>query len=79
MEIEDVTDFEAGMEIDGDDDSHPTPLAIWSELTEQANSTEIDADFMARVGACETPGDEGDTSRRSPSKPHPLLWFFLVD
>ncbi len=57
----------ADMEIDGDeDDSNPSPIALWAELCEQDHSSCIDADFMAKIRSCCNQDDGGDASRRIP-------------
>ncbi len=65
----------AAMEIDGDEeDTNPSPIALWAELCEQDHSSCIDADFMAKIRLCSNQDDGGDASRRIPGV---FLCFFV--
>jgi hypothetical protein len=69
-----------GMEIEGEeDDNHPTPIAVWSELIEQDGSVGIDSDLMDKIRKCENPDDNGDASRRVPGRFNNCLFGCVPD
>jgi hypothetical protein len=64
--VEDDPIQDANLEIDGDDDVEPTPIAAWMELTERDESVGLDADLLYKIRNLRISGDEGDASRRIP-------------
>jgi hypothetical protein len=67
MADEEVHIEDVNMEIEGEeDDSEPTPIAVWNELMEQDESIGLTQDLLHKIRKCKVPNDGGDASRRTP-------------
>jgi hypothetical protein len=79
MADEEVLIEDVNMEIEGEEDeSEPTPIAVWNELMEQDESVGITQDLLHKIRRCKVPNDGGDTSRRTPGHSKYIIVQIIV-